>query len=217
MNCGLNHQAYPPIVGSGNRSAILHYNTNQARLDASAVVLIDAGAEFRGYATDITRSIPVNGQMSPPHAQLYQIVARAQSACITAVRPGAVFRNLYQTSMNIICAGLLEAGYLTGDIASIQRSGVCNLFYPHGLGHSVGLDVHDPGDMSILKPNMVLTIEPGVYFNRAFIALANTEQKRYMVMDKINAALNMNIGGIRIEDVLLVTEAGYQVLSPAEK
>jgi Xaa-Pro aminopeptidase len=179
---GCEGYAYQPIVGSGPNSVILHYSANRRRADSGEVLLMDVGAECSDYAMDVTRTVPVNGKFTPRQREIYQIVLGAQQAAIAAVKPGAKMRG--KGSLTELVQKYFDSHGkdLHGD--------PLGKYFVHGLGHPVGLDVHDPGDTSTLKAGMVITIEPGLYIPEENI-------------------------GVRIEDTLLVTESGSKNLSGA--
>jgi len=218
-SCSLQHQAYLPIVGSGNRSAILHYNTNRYQTVNGDIILIDAGAEFRGYGTDITRTFPVNGRFSPAQTVIYEIVERTVADIESQIRPGVRWADMQARAQLLVCTGLLEAGFLRGTISELMANQMYYYFFPHGLGHSVGLDVHDPGFSGVLQQNMVFTVEPGIYFNKAFMQLGfeDPEASRYMIAERINSYLDMNFGGVRIEDMVIITSNGMELISTPPK
>jgi Xaa-Pro aminopeptidase len=181
---GCERSAYAPIVGSGPNSVILHYMSNHRRVDSGELVLMDVGAECSDYATDVTRTVPAGGKFTPRQREIYDVVLGAQKAAIAAVKPGAVMRggkgSLQQIARDYIDS---HGKDLHGD--SLGK------YFTHGLGHYVGLDVHDPGDSSWpLQPGMIITIEPGVYIPEENI-------------------------GIRVEDTVLVTDSGAKLLSGA--
>ena len=181
---GCERNAYWPIVGSGPNSVILHYAANHRRLDSGETVVADVGAECSDYATDVTRTVPTGGKFTPRQRELYEIVLGAQKAAIAAIRPGVRLRaegaSLHQIAYDYINSH--------GHDLHGQPLGK---YFVHGLGHYVGLDVHDPGDPSApLEPGTVITIEPGIYIPEENI-------------------------GIRIEDIVVVTEDGCKVLSAA--
>jgi len=181
--CGLRQQAYLPIVGSGPHSAILHYNTNQRRGDASDLLLVDAAGEFRGYCSDITRTFPISGKFSNAQRAIYETVFAAQSLAISMLRPTMPFRNLTLAATVEIINGLEKAKLIqNGNLETYLAANIARLFMPHGLVHSVGLDVHDPGDISVLRENMVVTVEPGIYFIPALLvpAFNNSLQARFL-------------------------------------
>ena len=199
---GARHPAYGTIVGSGDNANILHYTANSDALRDGDLVLIDSGAELQGYAADITRTFPINGTFSEPQAQLYNIVLAAQEAAFTEVKPGGCLSKANQLAMTVMTQGLLELGILQGELQELLDNKACKAFYMHGLGHWLGLDVHDVGDYKKdekerpFAPGMVLTIEPGLY-----ISLDAKVPEQYKGI------------GIRIEDNLLVTEQGHENLT----
>jgi Xaa-Pro aminopeptidase len=174
--------AYEPIVGSGPNSVILHYDANRRRADAGEVMLMDVGAECSDYAMDVTRTVPVNGKFTPRQREIYEIVLGAQKAAIAAIKPGVKVRG--DKSLNQIAMDYINAH------GKDLHGEPLGKYFIHGLSHSVGLDVHDPGDVNTLKAGMVITIEPGIYIPEENI-------------------------GVRIEDTVLVTENGSKNLSAA--
>ncbi|MEL0634042.1 Xaa-Pro aminopeptidase [Pseudoalteromonas carrageenovora] len=199
---GAPHPAYGTIVGSGDNANILHYTQNSDVLKDGDLVLIDSGCELQGYAADITRTFPVNGQFSEPQAALYNIVLKAQEVAFEEVKPGGFMSHANKRAMEVMTQGLLELGILTGDFDELMAKGACKEYYMHGLGHWLGLDVHDVGDYKVnnveraFEPGMVLTIEPGLY-----------------ISEDSNAPQQYKGIGIRIEDNLLVTESGHENLT----
>ncbi len=202
---GCRFAAYGTIVGSGANGCILHYTQNRDAMQGGDLVLIDAGCELDGYAGDITRTFPVNGRFSDDQKALYQWVLDAQLAAIAVVKPGARFDDPHQAALEVLVTGLVELGLLEGVIEELIESQAYKPFYMHRTSHWLGLDVHDVGDYRrdddsrVLEPGMVLTIEPGLY-----IAPDN---------DQVEARWRGI--GIRIEDDLLVTDQGHEVLSAA--
>jgi len=198
---GARNPAYGTIVGGGDNATILHYTENSAVLNDGDLVLIDSGAEFLGYAGDITRTFPINGQFSEPQAQLYSIVLAAQDAAFKEVKPGSSLVKANEVASRVLTQGLLDLGILNGDL-DVMAQGACKVYYMHGLGHWLGLDVHDVGDYKSqgkgrqFEPGMVLTIEPGLY-----------------ISDDADAPEQYKGIGIRIEDNLLVTSSGYENLT----
>ena len=202
---GATEFAYPAIVGSGENGCILHYNENNAPLRAGDLVLIDAGCEWQGYASDITRTFPVNGVFSSEQRALYEVVLVAQEAAIAAVKPGVSVREPHHVATRELCKGLLELGLLQGELEEVISQQLYRPFFMHGTSHWLGLDVHDVGRYQLdgnwraLAPGMCLTIEPGLY-----IAADNEAvEARWRGI------------GIRIEDDVVVTEQGCDVLSAA--
>ncbi|MCF2948393.1 Xaa-Pro aminopeptidase [Paraglaciecola aquimarina] len=199
---GAKHPAYGTIVGGGDNACILHYTENNQPLKAGDLVLIDAGCELQGYAADITRTFPVSGKFNPVQAQLYQIVLDAQLAAFEWVKPGNTIKQATDVAVEIITQGLIDLGILQGQLAENIEQQTYRQYFMHGLGHWLGLDVHDVGTYKIdgqdrpLKPGMVLTIEPGIYIAPD----ADVDPKWQGI-------------GIRIEDNLVVTEKGYENLT----
>ncbi|HVM97789.1 MAG TPA: M24 family metallopeptidase, partial [Candidatus Acidoferrales bacterium] len=175
------------------------------RLNAGELLLIDAGAEFQHYCSDVTRTFPIGGMFSREQRQLYEIVLAAQLAAIDAVRPGVRFDEPHRRAVEILVDGLLKLGLLTGDRAEILEKEEFKTFYMHRTSHWLGMDVHDVGhyktadEVRVLEPGMVLTVEPGLYVSP----------------DRTAAAEGFRGVGIRIEDDVLVTAEGYEVLSSA--
>jgi len=200
---GCRHPAYDPIVAGGANACILHYTKNDAVLSHGDLVLIDAAAEYQGYASDITRTFPVNGQFSPPQKAIYELVLSAQLAAINRVRPGRRFDEPHQAAVQVITRGLLRLGLLKGKYAKLVRNGDYRKFFMHRTSHWLGLDVHDVGDYRqnrrwrCFEPGMVLTVEPGIYINAGSRGVA---RKWWNI-------------GVRIEDDVLVTKSGIEILS----
>lgn len=202
---GARQPAYSTIVGGGSNACILHYIENDQPLADGDLVLIDAGCELEHYAGDITRTFPVNGQFSEPQAALYSLVLKAQKACIDLAKPGVLWDAVHDCSVEVLTKGLIELGLLKESLEEAIAAGSYRDFYMHRIGHWLGMDVHDVGDYKVenqwrpLEPGMVMTIEPGLYV----------------------AADNMDVDpcwrgiGIRIEDDILITESGCEVLTAA--
>ena len=197
--------AYPSIVGGGENGCILHYTDNKDVLNDGDLLLIDAGAEFQGYASDITRTFPVNGVFSEPQLELYNLVLEAQLAAIDAVQPGNHWNDPHEAAVKVLTKGMVKLGILKGRPAKLIKDGEYRRFYMHRTGHWLGLDVHDVGDYKIeeqwrlFEPGMVLTVEPGIYIP----AKSRGVPKRYWDI------------GIRIEDDVRVTRNGHEVLTQA--
>ena len=195
--------AYTSIVGSGDNTCILHYDTNTAEIKEGDLVLIDAGCEYEYYASDITRTFPANGKFSKEQKAIYEIVLKAQEAAINAVRPGATWDAPHKESVKVITQGLVKLGLLKGRPAQLIKNEAYKDFYMHRVGHWLGMDVHDVGNYKIndnwrsLKPGMVTTIEPGIYISP----------------DNTKVAKKWRGIGVRIEDDVLVTKTGHEVLS----
>jgi len=203
MNAGARFTAYPSIVGGGKNGCTLHYIDNDAELKSGDLVLIDAGCELDCYASDITRTFPVNGKFSPAQKALYEIVLSAQLAAIKAVKPGNHWNHPHEAAVRVITEGLVKLGLLQGDVAELIESEAYKPFYMHRTGHWLGLDVHDVGEYKVdgqwrvFEPGMVLTVEPGIY-----VAPGNK-----------SVAKKWRGIGIRIEDDVVVTKTGSKVLS----
>ena len=202
MRQGAHSPAYTCIVGSGVNSCVLHYNDNGREMQDGDVLLIDAGAEYECYASDVTRTFPVNGRFSSRQRDVYELVLAAQLAAIDAVRPGNLWDRPHTAAVEVFTEGLLSLGILRGSPEALMEQEAHKRFFMHKTGHWLGMDVHDVGDYKIgeewrlLEPGMTLTIEPGLYF-RPQEGLAEEW---------------WNIG-VRIEDDVLVTKTGHEVLS----
>lgn len=190
------YPAYPSIVAGGENACILHYQHNQAQLKEGDLLLIDAGCEYQYYASDISRTFPINGKFTPPQRKLYEIVLKAQLAVIAAIRPGISWDTLENIAHEILIEELISLGLISAESSQLIQQQAIRDFYPHRIGHDLGLDVHDHSQ-DILQAGMVITIEPGLYI----------QPQREDV-----APLWRGIG-IRIEDDILVTETGCEVLS----
>lgn len=197
--------AYPSIVGGGANGCILHYTENNQILDENDLLLIDAGAEYAGYASDISRTFPVCGEYSESQLELYELVLEAQYAAIDAVKPGNHWDDPHIAAVKVLTKGMVSLGILKGRPASLIKEGAYRKYYMHRTGHWLGLDVHDVGDYKIeenwrlFEPGMVLTVEPGIYIP----AKSRGVSKRYWDT------------GIRIEDDVRVTRNGNEVLTAA--
>lgn len=205
VKSGARFPAYNTIVGSGENACILHYVDNNQKTRDGDLVLIDAGCELEHYAADITRTFPINGQFSPEQAAIYQIVLDAQLAAIEAVKVGNHWNEPHEVSVRIITQGLVDLGLLKGEVEELIKTEAYKTFYMHRIGHWLGMDVHDVGDYKIsdewrvLEPGMVMTVEPGIY-----IAPDNKE-----------VAKKWRGIGVRIEDDVVVTKSGPDILTAA--
>ncbi len=224
LRAGLKHLAYPSIVAAGANGAVLHYHANNAELRDGDMLLIDAGAEFKGYAADITRTFPVSGRFTRRQRDVYSIVLEAQKRCIEAARPGVVSADLHVLSMRVIAEGLKSLGLLRGDTDGLVEGGAVRLFYPHGLTHMLGLDVHDvtggkkrvmPNPTKVpvrfvakLEPGFVITMEPGVYFIEALLKDPALRRKHKASIDFDKAETFLDFGGVRIEDDVVIQPEG---------
>ncbi|MDI1353073.1 MAG: Xaa-Pro aminopeptidase [bacterium] len=202
---GCRSVAYDSIVGGGENACILHYTANNCALRSGDLVLIDAGGEYGNYAADITRTFPVNGVFSPAQKSIYELVLKAQKAGIAAIKPGLAWDQVQVIMVRILTQGLCELGILTGDVNELIGKEAYKPFYMHNSGHWLGLDVHDAGPYKIddgwrpLQPGMVLTVEPGLYISANMPGVA----ERWWDI------------GVRIEDDVLVTASGHEVLTAA--
>lgn len=201
---GAQAPAYTPIVAGGANACILHYVDNNRRLNDGDLLLIDAGCEVDGYASDITRTFPVNGKFSAAQRDVYQLVLTAQAAAIEQVKPGSPWDAPHEAAVRVLAQGMLDLKLLEGSLDGVIESGAYRRFYMHRTGHWLGLDVHDAGEYKRdgtwrpLEPGMVLTVEPGCYIRTA---------------DDVPQSL-WNIG-VRIEDDALVTPSGCEILTIA--
>jgi Xaa-Pro aminopeptidase len=201
---GAQAPAYTSIVAGGANACVLHYVQNDAPLAAGDLLLIDAGCELDGYASDITRTFPISGKFTPAQREIYEMVLAAQAAALTEVVPGASWNAPHDAAVRVIAQGLIDAGLCTGSVDKVIETGDFRKFYMHRTGHWLGLDVHDAGDYKRdggwrkLEPGMVLTVEPGCY-----IRAGEGVPEHYA-----------NIG-IRIEDDVAVTSSGHEVLTQA--
>jgi Xaa-Pro aminopeptidase len=200
---GSERPAYESIVGSGPNATILHYRAGDRVFSEGELLLIDAGCEYDYYASDVTRTFPVSGKFSPEQRAIYEIVLRAQRASIDAVKPGVTLEEVHQVAVRSISEGLVDIGLLEGDLDSLIEEKKYEPFYMHRTSHWLGMDVHDVGHYYIagahrpLEPDLVLTVEPGIYI----AADAADLDERWRGI------------GVRIEDDVLVTEAGSDVLT----
>ena len=200
---GSERPAYESIVGSGPNATILHYRAGARPMNDGELVLIDAGCEYDYYASDVTRTFPVNGTFSPEQRVLYEMVLAAQKKAIDAVRPGVTLEEIHSGTVRSVTEGLVDVGLLSGDVDTLIEEKKYQAFYMHRTSHWLGMDVHDVGRYYVggehrpLEPGFVLTIEPGVYV----AADAEDVEERWRGI------------GIRIEDDVVVTAAGHEVLT----
>jgi Xaa-Pro aminopeptidase len=197
--------AYGSIVAAGANACILHYHENNQPLEDGELVLIDAGCEVDCYASDITRTFPVNGRFNPQQKAIYELVLKAQYAAFEQIAPGKRWNEGHEATVRVITEGLVELGLLQGDVDALIASEAYKAFYMHRAGHWLGMDVHDvgqykvDGEWRILQPGMVLTVEPGIY----------------VAVDNLSVAPEWRGIGVRIEDDVLVTATGHEVLTAA--
>jgi Xaa-Pro aminopeptidase len=194
--------AYPSIVGGGANACILHYRENNEALRDGDLVLIDAGAEFDGYAADITRTFPVNGRFTEAQKEIVELTVEANLEAIKQVKPGNHWNDPHDTAVKVLTKGMVELGLLKGKVPQLIKDMAYKTYYMHRTGHWLGRDVHDVGDYKVdekwrlLEPGMALTIEPGMY-------MGHTEKKAKRWWDI----------GVRIEDDVVVTKDGCEVLT----
>lgn len=195
--------AYTSIIGGGPNATVLHYINNDGELRDGELLLIDAGAEYKGYASDITRTFPINGRYTQPQREIYDLVLKAQMSCVEMVRPGTTHDQLKQHSIEVLTEGMVELGLLKGKPQDLIKEKKYEKFYMHGLGHMLGIDVHDVGryyfgqESRALEPGVVMTVEPGIY-----IAPGTKDvPEKYLGI------------GVRIEDDVLCTNNGPKVLT----
>lgn len=202
---GSRFPAYGSIVGAGENSCILHYQENNTQIKDGDIILIDAGCEYYGYCSDITRSFPANGRYSPEQRAIYEIVLAAQQTGIAMAKPGVTLDQIHMTCVKIIVEGLVKLGILNGNVDELIQNKAYMPFYMHRTGHWLGLDTHDVGnyrsheDWTPFEPGFVFTVEPGIYISAN---TPNVDKKWWNI-------------GIRIEDDILITETGCKVLSAA--
>ncbi len=202
---GAGGPAYPTIVGSGANACVLHYADNDCTMHEGDLVLVDAGAEAGLYASDITRTVPVSGAFTAAQRAIYDLVLEAHDRAIEGIRPGATVEGVHHTARDVLVDGLLDLGVLDGDKAEIIDTEAYKPFFPHQTSHWLGLEVHDVGDYAsagasrVLEPGMVLTVEPGLYFQGPFEGSSVAEE--YLGI------------GIRTEDDVVVTDEGHEVLT----
>jgi Xaa-Pro aminopeptidase len=201
---GARHPAYTSIVAGGANACTLHYVGNSARLNDGDLLLIDAGCELDSYASDITRTFPVNGRFNPAQKNVYEIVLAAQAAAIQAAKPGNTWNMPHDAALRVLAQGFIDLKICQGSVDSVIETESYKQFYMHRTGHWLGMDVHDVGEYKMgdqwrtFQSGMTLTVEPGCYIRPA---------------DNVPRELwNM---GIRIEDDVLITENGNAVLTLA--
>lgn len=194
--------SYQPIVGSGANTCTLHYVANNARMQDGDLLLVDAGCEYDYYASDITRTYPVNGRFTSEQRAIYDIVLQANEAAIEEVRPGNHWNSPHDAAVQVITTGLRKLGLLKGGVKTLVRKEAYRTFFMHRTGHWLGMDVHDVGDYKVddewrlLEPGMTMTVEPGIY-----IPEGSPVDKKWWGI------------GVRIEDDVLVTRDGHETLS----
>lgn len=203
MRHGARSPAYPTIVGGGRNGCILHYINNDQKLKDGDLVLVDAGAEYECYASDITRTFPVNGKFSAEQQAVYEVVLASQLAAIDRVRPARHWNDPHEAAVQVLTQGMKDLGLLKGEVSELIEQEAYRRFYMHRTGHWLGLDVHDVGDYKVhdewrvLEPGMVMTVEPGIY----------------IAPDDDSVAAKWRGIGIRIEDDVAVTRKGHEIFT----
>jgi Xaa-Pro aminopeptidase len=197
--------SYPSIVASGPNAATLHYIQNDRQMRGGELLLIDAGCEYDFYASDVTRTFPVGARFNPAQRALYSVVLEAQRRGIESIKPGVRFDDVHEAALRVLVEGMIDLGLVKGPLDDAIKSGAYRRYYMHRTSHWLGMDVHDVGLYRVggssraLEPSMVLTVEPGIYVSS----------------DDENAPQDMRGIGIRIEDDVMVTANGYEVLTAA--
>lgn len=227
---GADFLAFDTIVAGGSHAAVLHFAPTTRPLAPGELVLVDAGGEYRGYASDITRTYPAAGGFTAEQAELYAVVRAALAAATRACKPGVEWRDVHRTAAHVVADGLVAFGILRGATESLFERGAVSLFFPHGVGHMVGLGVRDAGGVLRdrdapgagfprlrvdlpLEPSYTMTVEPGIYF---IPALLRDPTKRAELSDAVDWArvdALLDFGGIRLEDNVLITDSGCEVLT----
>jgi Xaa-Pro aminopeptidase len=227
---GADFLAFDTIVAGGPNSAVLHFPPSMRALGDGELVLIDAGAEVRGYASDITRTYPASGRFTSEQAELYAIVREAGRVATARCVAGTEWKDVHHAAALVIAEGLARFGLLSGEPEGLVEKGAVHVFFPHGIGHMVGLGVRDAGEVLPgrepppdafprlrvdlpLLPGYTMTIEPGVYVVPALLADRDLRERHRDAVDWDRAERMLGFGGIRIEDDVLVTEDGYEVLT----
>ncbi|TPX70355.1 hypothetical protein SpCBS45565_g01775 [Spizellomyces sp. 'palustris'] len=227
-------QAYTPIVASGRNGSVLHYvnNTDPVTAEKRDMLLVDAACEYECYAADITRTYPVGGKFEGDWKTTYEICLEMQKAVLRAIKAGVEWEDMHRLANKVAAEGLLKAGIAKGTLEDLLGNHIPNIFFPHGLGHLIGLDVHDVGGYPEgvsripepglrylrmrrkLEAGMVVTVEPGIYFVDPILdaALANPTQRQFLNVEVLER-FRRNVGGVRIEDDVVVTEDGIENLT----
>ncbi|KAJ2784736.1 hypothetical protein H4R18_000951 [Coemansia javaensis] len=235
LAAGCSYEAYGSIAAGGRNAAVLHYTKNNQPLAAADLVLVDAGGSLDGYASDITRTWPVGPAFTPECRAIYQIVLDMQRAVLAACAPHRQWRDMHLLANRVAAEGLLRLGILRGDVDQIMDHHVVACFMPHGIGHLIGIDTHDVGgyppgaarsDKPGLRylrasremlPRMAFTVEPGLYFVDAILADAKSDPALARFIDFDVVAAYRSVGGVRIEDNIVITESGHDNLTVCPK
>lgn len=231
LKAGSHTLPYETIVGSGKNSAILHALPTQRIIQENEFVLIDAGADIYDYCVDITRVFPSSENISYQHKALYSLVLQAHSECLAMAKPGVMWRDVHLHAASVLTEGLLQLGIMKGSVSALMEKEVISVFFPHGVGHLVGLRVRDTGQMENLQPKTyagarlrvdieleedhLITVEPGCYFISALLDHPDTKSKYKDDIDWGEVEKWKHIGGVRIEDNILITKEGNENLTGA--
>jgi Xaa-Pro aminopeptidase len=227
---GADSLAYETIVGGGPNSAVLHFPPTSRRLADGELVLIDAGAEYRGYASDVTRTYPASGELTAEQREVYAIVETAGERATELCAAGTEWRDVHDSAALVVARGLVELGLLRGDPEGLVERRSYALFFPHGVGHMVGLGIRDAGEILRgredrdnefphlridlpLRPGHVVTVEPGIYFVPALLEDPELRDEHRDAVDWDRAEGMLGFGGIRIENNVLITDDGHEVLT----
>ncbi|KAI9849731.1 MAG: hypothetical protein M1838_000092 [Thelocarpon superellum] len=226
-------QAYSPIVAAGESAATLHYVANDAPLAGKLNLLLDAGAEYRCYASDVTRTFPIHGRFTPESRAVYEVVLKMQEEGIAMLKAGVLWEDVHMHAHRVAIRGLLDLGILKGAAEAIFETRTSVAFFPHGLGHYLGLDTHDVGGHANyrdadtmfrylrvrgrLPAGSIITVEPGIYFCRFIIEPYLNDPTHAPFIDQAVLDRYWTVGGVRIEDNVLVTDDGYENLTTAVK
>ena len=230
FRAGADFLAFDTIVAGGPNTAVLHFAPTARPFGEGELVLIDAGAEVHAYASDITRTYPASGTLDPEQAALHSLVRAAGAAATKVCLAGTEWRDVHRTAALVIVEGLVDFGLLRGEPESLLEQGSVTIFFPHGIGHMVGLGIRDAGDVlegrdgvypgyprlrfdRPLEPGHVVTVEPGIYFVPALLEDRELRERHRDTVDWERTDRMLDFGGIRIEDNVLVTEDGYEVLT----
>jgi len=231
VNGRCRHTAYTCICGSGKNGATLHYPNNDKDIKQGHMLLLDMGAEYHCYCSDITCSFPADGKFTHDQKEVYQIVLDAQQAVMAVMKPGVAWEDMHRLAEKTILEGLLKYNFIQGPMEELRKNHISALFFPHGLGHMLGLDTHDVGGYPTgvqriqepgirylrarrdLQKGMIITVEPGLYFIDALLlpAFENPNLNKYLNVDKIKRF--MDFGGVRLEDDVVVTDTGIENLT----
>lgn len=231
---GCTNQAYSPIMAAGTSAATLHYVRNDQPITKDTLnLLVDASGEYHCYASDITRTFPINGKFTKESKDIYSIVLHMQKVCMAQLKPGVVWDDVQALAHKLAVEGLLQLGILQGDADDIVRAQTSAAFFPHGLGHYLGMDTHDTGGhpnyadpepiykylrvRGSLPAGSIITVEPGIYFCRFIIEPYLNSSKHGKFINKEVLDRYWQVGGVRIEDDVLITDGGSESLTTAPK